>query len=71
MRDLDLSIQVVYLEHLDAHDHLIDRMEAELLHDCAQIVRGVVEIDDVSKLAGALCTLLAILTGDTSGASVQ
>src|SRR5690625_6347517 len=61
-----------YFQMLDRSDHLIERAEAELSHDRAQLFSHEVEIvDDVLGLAEEPGPQIRILRGDTNRARVQ
>ena len=60
------------IEPIDAADHFVDRAEAELGHDLAQLFGQQEEvIDDVLRLAGEFLAQLGILRGDADRAGVQ
>ena len=63
---------VAHVEHVDAADHLVDRAEAELGHDLAQLLGDEDhEVDDVLGLALELLAQPRVLRGDADRAGVQ
>ncbi len=66
------SSGVARVEHVDAADHFVERAEAKLGHDLADLLGDEEEeIDDVFGLAGELRAQRGILRGDADGAGVQ
>ena len=63
---------VADVEHVDAADHLVDRAEAELGHDLAQLLGDEEhEVDDVLGLARELLAQLRVLRRDADRAGVE